>query len=339
MHLRRLSFVVLLALLLHYPALTFAANHTPRTCAAINAIAPENKSISPGGIGGTGNATEVPPGGIGGTGHEVTTSPGELVENAQSNKIHYTDIGGIAGTGHDVSAVSGGIEGTGHTSQTSSGGIGGTGHDVTTTPGGIGGTGHDSPIPSGGMGGTGIIAAGNLANVSGVVTVENQYQQKFELAIGDEICKGDKIATSHDAKAKIVFTDGATLYVLKNSEINVVDYNYSTEQPGLSLNALKLVKGDIRSVSGKIAKINPKYYSLSTPVSTIHVIGTDFLITHLTEQEGALDAGTYAKVISGEINVQSSSSSIRLRAGESSHVMLNGTQSVTSSSGGTCMAP
>ncbi len=250
--------------------------------------------------------------------------------------------GGIGGTGHAPVIAPSGIGGTGHHADlqlSDNGGIAGTGHETSTAPGGIGGTGHEAQTAPGGIGGTGIVAAGSLVNVSGIVTVENQNQKKIILASGDEICTGDKIATSHDAKAKIVFTDGAALYVLKNSEIDVVDYNYSTEQADLSRNTLKLVKGDIRSVSGKIAKINPKQYSLSTPVSTIHVIGTDFLITHLTEQEGALDAGTYAKVISGEINVQSSSSTIKLRAGESSHVMLNGTQSVTSSSGGTCMAP
>ncbi len=277
--------------------------------------------MSPGGIGGTGHANEIPPGGIGGTGHEVTTYPGNIAENAQNSKVQYTDNSGVAGKGHEITTAPSGIGGTGH------------------APGGIGGTGHDARTPPGGIGGTGIIAAGSLVNVNGLVTVENQYQQKIELASGDEICAGDKIATSHDAKAKIVFTDGATLYVLKNSEISVVDYNYSTEQPDLSRNTMKLIKGDIRSVSGKIAKINPKHYSLSTPVSTIHVIGTDFLITHLAEEEGALGAGTYAKVISGEINVQSSTSTIRLRTGESSHVMLNGTQSVISSGGGTCTAP
>ncbi len=313
----RLSFAILLTLALLHSELTFAANRTARTCAAAHTTILENNTMSPGGIGGTGNATDIPPGGIGGTGRETILSPGDIAASTQNS----SDNSGVAGTGRETTTTPGSIGGTGH------------------APGGIGGTGHDAATPPGGIGGTGIIAAGKLINVNGTVTVENQYQQKIELASGDEICTGDKIATSHDAKAKIVFTDGGTLYVLKNSEINVVDYNYSPEQVELSRNTLKLVKGDIRSVSGKIAKINPKHYRLGTPVSTIHVIGTDFLVTHLTEQEGALDAGTYAKVISGEINVQSSSSNTRLRAGESSHVMLNGTQSVTSGGGGTCTAP
>lgn len=178
-----------------------------------------------------------------------------------------------------------------------------------------------------------------MFNVNGVITVENNAKQHIQLASGDEVCVGDRIATSQEAKAKIVFTDGAMLYILKNSEISLVDYNYSAKQPELSRSLVKLSKGDIRSVSGKISKLNPQKYSFETPTSTIRVIGTDFLITHLQQSEGALDAGTYTKVISGEVSVQSTTSTIRLRAGESSHVMLNGTQSVISSGGGSCTAP
>lgn len=176
-------------------------------------------------------------------------------------------------------------------------------------------------------------------NVNGVITVEDNSKQKIQLASGDEICLGDRITTSQDAKAKVLFTDGAMLYVLKNTEISLVDYHYSTEQPDINRSLITLVKGDIRSVSGKISKLNPQKYSFQTPASTIRVIGTDFLVTHLQQQEGALDAGTYTKVISGEVSVQSATSTIKLRAGESSHVMLNGTQSVITSGGGTCVAP
>lgn len=356
MQIRHLSFAVVLTLMLNQPSLIYAANRTPRTCGSTYSSILDQNSVTSSGIGGTGHETTIAPGGIGGTGHENAIPPGGIGGSGHNTNMELSDSSGIAGTGHESNIPPGGIGGTGHENAIPPGGIGGSGHNTNmelSDSSGIAGTGHESNIPSGGIGGTGhqpqtaprgiggtgIIAAGNMVNVNGVVTVENLNKQIVQLANGDEICVGDKITTSTDAKAQIVFTDGATLYVLKNSEISLIDYNYSTKQPELSRNTMKIAKGDIRSVSGNISKINPKQYSFSTPVSTIHVIGTDFLITHLTEQEGALDAGTYTKVITGEINVQSSSSSIRLRAGESSHVMLNGTQSVISSSGGTCMAP
>ena len=328
MRLRHLSLAVSLALILGSPGLSLAASHVARTCSTAKTSIFNQDSISSGGIGGTGHESTIPPGGIGGTEH--------------NSSIRTSDNSGIGGTGHEATIPPGGIGGTEHDSSvrtSDNSGIGGTGHEATIPPGGIGGTGHEATIPPGGIGGTGIMAAGTLVNVNGIVIVEDSSKQKIQLASGDEICLGDRIATSQDAKAKIQFTDGAMLYVLKNTEINLVDYNYAAHQPDQSRSLINITKGDVRSVSGAISKLNPQKYSFNTPASTIRVIGTDFLVTHLPQQEGALDAGTYTKVISGEVSVQSATSTIKLRAGESSHVMLNGTQSVISSGGGTCTAP
>jgi hypothetical protein len=261
------------------------------------------------------------------------------VANSSIFEQNANSSGGIGGTGHETTMSPGGISGTGHEATIPPGGIGGTEYKASVENSGIGGTGHEPTIPPGGIGGTGIMAAGTLINVNGIVTVEDSSKQKVQLTSGDEICSGDSIATNQNSKAKIVFADGAILYILKNTEISLAEYNYSANKPELNRSLVILSKGDIRSVSGKISKLNPQKYSFQTPVSTIRVIGTDFLVTHLIEQEDALEAGTYTKVVSGEVSVQSSTSTISLRAGESSHVMLNGTQSIISSGGGTCSAP
>ncbi len=324
MHIRHISLTAVLALTLIHSGFTYAATRTPRTCSTDNATL-FTAPLSPSGIGGTGHEPTIPPGGIGGTGHE------------QPNPSS-----GMGGTGHEIAMQYGensGIGGTGHEPTIPPGGIGGTGHEQSDPSSGMGGTGHESPTPPGGIGGTGIVAAGSIVNIDGVVTIEDRSRKQIQLAVGDEICSGDRMATNQGAKAKILFADGAMLYILANTEINLIDYNYSPEQPEQSRSLIALVRGDIRSVSGKISKINPQNYSFKTPISTIHVIGTDFLVTHLPQQESALEAGTYAKVISGEISVQSPTSTIRLHAGESSHVMLNGTQSIISSGGESCSVP
>lgn len=270
--------------------------------------------------------------GVFGTEHEPRScSQVNITANGQST----APAGGIGGTGHTSSTPPGGIGGKGHEAS-SSGGIGGTGHQAAVPPGGIGGTGHEITIPPGGIGGTGIMSAGNLTMVNGYVIAENADKKQFQLMHGDAICVGDRITVASDAKAKIMFSDGAILYLLKNAEVSINDYYYADQEPKSNRSLVTLTKGNIRSVSGAISKLNPANYSFKTPASTIRVIGTDFLVTHLPTPEGALDAGTYTKVISGEVSVQSATSTIRLRANESSHVMLNGTQSVISSDGGSC---
>jgi len=232
----------------------------------------------------------------------------------------------------------GGIVGTGHDPVIPPGGIGGTGHETTLPPGGLGGTGHD-PIPPGGIGGTGISSAGYLSIVHGNVMVQTDTNQAIKLVSGDAICTGDHITSSNDGMAKMIFADGATLYLLKNTDLKIDDYYYSAQAPEQSRSLLSLKQGDIRSISGALSKANPKDYKFQTPSAIIQVIGTDFLITHLVEPLGALEAGTYTKVSSGEVSVKSVSGSLYLRAGESSHVGLNGAQSMISGLGGLSSNP
>jgi len=246
------------------------------------------------------------------------------------------------GLNQTIESNSGGIVGTGHDPVIPPGGIGGTGHETTLPPGGLGGTGHD-PIPPGGIGGTGISSAGYLSSVHGNVIVLTDSNQAIKLVSGDAICSGDHITSSNDGMAKMIFADGATLYLLKNTDIKIDDYYYSTQAPEQSHSLLTLKQGDIRSISGALSKANPKDYKFQTPSAIIQVIGTDFLITHLAEPQGALEAGTYTKVSSGEISVKSDSGTLYLKAGESSHVGLNGSQSMVSGPGkqssGTCTIP
>jgi len=161
---------------------------------------------------------------------------------------------------------------------------------TTIPPGGMGGTGHETAIQSGGIGGTGIIRAGNLSMANGTVIAESADKKRLELARGDAICLGDHITVADDGKAKIMFSDGAALYLLKNTVVSIDQYYYAEQEPKLNRSLISLAKGDIRSVSGAISKLNPTNYTFKTPSSIIRVIGTDFLITHLPQQEGAIAA-------------------------------------------------
>lgn len=345
MKLGSIRLAIAIAAILIYSGSAIAANPNPRTCVSGNASLYDHGSLPTGGSGGTGHDPKVPPGGIGGTGNSPAIPPGGI----GGNGIEAASNGGIGGTGHSSTIPPGGIGGNGIEASSGTGGIGGTGNMPTIPPGGIGGNGIETAsnggggntpiIPPGGVGGTGITVAGNLSKASGTITVFTDAEHQLNLVDGDAICNGDRIIVGNNSQAKIEFTDGAVLYVLQNTEVKVDDYHYASAAPQLSRSLVSLAKGDIRSVSGAISKINPAHYAIKTPAATIHVIGTDFLVTHLPTHDGALDTGTYTKVISGEISVTSATNKVHLRAGESSHVLLNGTQSVINSGGGTCKAP
>ena len=306
---------VIIASIVTCSNVALAADLTPRTCNSIS-LSTHHGSLPAGGSGGTGHELIAPSDGIGGTGN--TLPPG-----------------GIGGNGVEAANQSGGIGGTSNTLPP--GGIGGTGIEAANELGGIGGTGNTPIIPPGGIGGTGITVAGSINKIQGKVLVSTSGSDARVLADGDEICVGDKVVLADSSKAKITFTDGATLHVLHNSEISIDDYHYAANSKAQGRSKISLIKGDIRSISGEISKSNPEQYAISTPVSTIRVVGTDFLVTHLPENNESALNGTYVKVLSGEVNVISAFSKVLLRAGESGHVLLNGIHSIIKSVGGTCI--
>lgn len=314
MRFRDIKLAIAIISLLIYSGGTYANNTVPRTCSAGNVNLYQH-TLPTGGSGGTGHDPDTPPGGIGGTGNTIPP-------------------GGIGGNGIEAASKAGGIGGTGNTIPP--GGIGGNGIEAAAETGGIGGTGNTTPIPPGGIGGTGITTAGIVSKISGKITVFVDSGAQLALSEGDEVCAGDRIVIAQNGAAKITFTDGALLHVLQSTEIKIDDYHYADASPKQSRSIVSLLKGDIRSVSGKISKINPEHYAIKTPIATIRVIGTDFLVTHLPENNEGKLTGTYAKVISGEVSVSSKLGSTILGAGDSSHVLLNGVLSVIKSSGGMC---
>lgn len=329
-----LHILVVLAVHLTLSDAASAASRSPRICSDQSSIIQLNEISGGGGSGGTGMQPTTD-GGLGGTGYGTTLPPGGSGGvGTQANGGEGGGDGGIGGTGIQASSGSG-IGGTGNTTSIPPGGMGGNGIEASNSNGGVGGTGHSTVIPPGGIGGTGI-TAGMIMNSSGTVVVTTPARETYTLGIGDAICVGDLISTDFSSQAKIEFTDGAILYALKNTEVKIEAYQYSNDGGTNNLSHISVIQGDIRSVSGAISKTNPAQYAIKTPVATISVIGTDFIVSHLTNNEEELDKGTYTKVISGEVTVNSVSSKVRLRAGESSHVMMNGTQIILYSNGGTC---
>lgn len=317
MQYRNLKLALILASLIIYSGAATAGNVKPRTCSAINASSLEHI---------------LPTGGSGGTGHDAA-SPSGATEGAGITASPE----GIGGTGIEAAAESGGIGGTGIEPAAESGGIGGTGIKAAAESGGIGGTGHT--VPPGGIGGTGITPAGIISKASGRIAVFISETHQQTLNESDAICNGDTLIVDSGSQAKITFSDGAILHVMQNTVIRIEDYQYAKGLPQQNRSIITLARGDIRSISGEISKTNPSQYEIRTPVATIRVIGTDFLVTHLPENNDAKLIGTYTKVIAGEVSVMSKLGKILLRAGESSHVLLNGTQSIIKSNGGTCSAP
>jgi hypothetical protein len=75
----------------------------------------------------------------------------------------------------------------------------------------------------------------------------------------------------------VTFKDETVMSFGPNTELVVDQYLFNPAQGKLKLNA-KLAKGSLNYVSGMIAKIQPEVVSVNTPVGTIGVRGTQFVV-------------------------------------------------------------
>lgn len=147
--------------------------------------------------------------------------------------------------------------------------------------------------------------AGVVEQVKGNAFISSGSGKK-ELKVAGKVKQGDEITTDADAEALVRMTDGTVLAIRPNSQLQLSQYTFSTDdKTGKDDNFLvKLVKGGLRTLSGKIGKRNPAQFKVNTPTATIGIRGTDFEVAVLDKQQGEAQAGTYNKVFDGRTFMQ-----------------------------------
>lgn len=158
--------------------------------------------------------------------------------------------------------------------------------------------------------------AGRLMFVHGSVNIERDGTS-MTAKRGGNIFAGDKVVTGGSSSVQIRFTDGGTLAVRPNSEIEISQYAYNDTEEGSSQET-SLIRGGLRSITGAIGHRNPASVSYKTPVATIGIRGTIIRLVHYDEGSPDLPAGarsgTYLMVEEGAAAATSSSTRL-VRAG------------------------
>lgn len=111
-----------------------------------------------------------------------------------------------------------------------------------------------------------------------------------------EIFADDLLKTSDKGRLQIRFTDGSRLSLKPNTVFKIEQYEFQDASPEDGKAIYKLLKGGMRTISGKIGKVDREDYKLDTVVATIGIRGTDFTI----DKTGDRVTGS---VNSGRINV------------------------------------
>jgi predicted nucleic acid-binding Zn-ribbon protein len=126
-------------------------------------------------------------------------------------------------------------------------------------------------------------AIGKITTADGAVTVQ-RVNTTIQLNEGDFIYLNDVIE-SNASSVGIAFADETTMSVDPNSKMVIDDFVYDPEEPTTGSMSANVIEGNFSFVSGQIAKVGNDAMTVTTPVLTIGVRGTQVAGKANTEGE------------------------------------------------------
>jgi len=98
----------------------------------------------------------------------------------------------------------------------------------------------------------------------------------IELNLGDKLQEKDTVITDDFAKVQIVFQDETIVTIGKNSQFSISKYLYEDKKtPSVKF---VMLKGAMRVITGRIGKVAPQKFSVTTKTATIGIRGTNFSV-------------------------------------------------------------
>ena len=115
-----------------------------------------------------------------------------------------------------------------------------------------------------------------LKGVSGDVSVARK-DATLEAGSGTKLFVSDRIVSGTDSSAGIVFKDGTVLTVGPSADVQVRDYTFEPKREKYDF-FVYLARGAAIYTSGLIGKLSPEAVKVATPIATIGVRGTRFIV-------------------------------------------------------------
>ena len=119
-------------------------------------------------------------------------------------------------------------------------------------------------------------AAGRIARLAGTAVILRAGAQ-VPLKAGDTVLETDLLRTGPDGRIGVTLKDDTRLSLGPASEVRLEKFLYSPSEGKIGL-ALRVVRGLVAYVSGRIAKIAPDAVRLETPAAIVGVRGTTLVI-------------------------------------------------------------
>lgn len=120
--------------------------------------------------------------------------------------------------------------------------------------------------------------ANSVATVTalkGDVKIKNETST-IEAVLGAPLEEKDNVITADKSKAQIIFKDDTIITIGKNSDFSIAKYIFEANAEPVA--RFSLLKGSMRTITGKIGKIAPQKFIVRTKTATIGIRGTNFTI-------------------------------------------------------------
>jgi hypothetical protein len=167
------------------------------------------------------------------------------------------------------------------------------------------------------------VPAGTITLLNGQAQVTGTSTSPHALAKGDTVYGGDVVETGHSSYALIKFTDQGSVLLRPDTKFQLEKYQYAAgaaaaaaaapAQPAplqaadtssaSDSNFFRLLRGSLRAVSGLVAHADYSHYEMHSPVATMGIRGTDFVVALC--EGSCLDPGALEGVPAG-VNLQGS---------------------------------
>jgi hypothetical protein len=119
-------------------------------------------------------------------------------------------------------------------------------------------------------------AAGRIDRLSGTAVIL-RAGTRVPLKAGDSVLETDVLRTGPDGHIGVTLKDDTRLSLGPASEVRLEKFLYAPSEGKIGL-TLRLVRGLMAYVSGRIAKIAPDAVRLETPAAIVGVRGTTLVI-------------------------------------------------------------
>jgi len=128
------------------------------------------------------------------------------------------------------------------------------------------------------------VSAWGAESIAGVVkaaqgsSVVRRGTETIPIREGMHLLVNDILNTSADGRLGVIFQDGTRISVGPGAELTIDRFVYEPADGKFAL-ALRLARGVLTYISGKIAQFSPESVSVETPVGMVGLRGTHFAVS------------------------------------------------------------